>query len=468
MKILIYIVFMGLSLALGAALDRVLNMNKFKEHKEIKKQATTDQLTGKGNRRKFVEDTERLISEKKKFAVCFMDLDGFKHINDTMGHDAGDMLLIELGKKLDLSLPKTAESYRLGGDEFAILMKNINTVEEITRNLDNLKKGLIEPIVIDNVKIMLEYSMGVAVYPTDAENRSMLMTYADDAMYYIKEHGKNDYYFHNKVLKTKLENKNKMEVSLKEAIAKEEFEVEYTPRINLKNNNLIYLEAKIVWNHPVLGKIEEEYFMKSAEELGMITTLDEYLINKACKKVVEIKENQNVDVKMFVNICNVHVSRHDFVNRLKANIEKYNLPKGSLELCFNDRITIKDLNSYKFFAEKMSEIGTDICISSLELRLDTLRTFKEIDIRSVKLDVTNLNGKSDFNNAVISDIVNLCKDLGYTVYIVGLNDNKEIETVSKTDIDCVQGDIIHKSIEENKVSEFIDSYDKFIKSKFSK
>lgn len=467
MKILINIILIGLSLILGAILDRVININRLREHSQIKKQAITDQLTGKGNRHKFVEDMEKYISEKKKFAVCFMDLDGFKHINDTMGHDAGDMLLIELGKKLDEFLPKNIESYRLGGDEFAILMKDINTVDEITKNLDNLKKGLTSPIVIDGIKIMLEYSMGVAIYPTDAESRSMLMTYADDAMYYIKEHGKNDYYFHNKVLKTKLDNKKKMEISLKEAVDKEQFEVEYTPRLNLKDKNLLCLEAKIVWNHPVLGKIQEEYFMKSAEELGIIITLDEYLIKKACSKIAKVSKEDNVNVRMFVNICNKHVTRHDFIDRLKAEILNFDIPKGSLQLCFNDRVDIKDLNSYKLFASSMSEIGCDICISSLELRLDTLRTFKEIDIKAVKLDAGLSATNSSFNNAVIRDIVSVCKDLDYIVEVVGINDKNQLDSILKADVDYIQGDLIHKSIGESEISNFIKNYDKIIVSKFS-
>ena len=284
MRILINLVMVGCSIILGILLDRMLTIGRYKEHKQIKKQAFTDQLTGKGNRHKFVEDMEHLISKKRKFAVCFMDLDGFKHINDTMGHDAGDMLLIQLGKKLDETLPENVESYRLGGDEFAILMENINTVEEITKILDDLKVGLTKPIVIDNVKIVLEYSLGVAIYPTDSDNRSELMTYADDAMYYIKEHGKNDYYFHNNVLKTKLENKKKMEINLKAAVEKEEFVIEYVPRVALKDESVCF-ESKIVWQHPVLGRIEEEYFMKQAEEMGIVVLLDEYLIKKTCEKI---------------------------------------------------------------------------------------------------------------------------------------------------------------------------------------
>lgn len=462
MKILTNIIIVCLSATLGFLLNKLLNMGKLKEHKLIKKQAITDQLTGKGNRHKFVEDLEYLISKKKKFAVCFMDLDGFKNINDTMGHDAGDELLIQLGRKLDENLPQSAESYRLGGDEFAILMKDVNTVGEISKNLDNLKKGLTQPIVIENVKITLEYSLGVAIYPTDADNRIELMTYADDAMYYIKENGKNDYYFHNKVLKAKLENKKKMEISIKAAIEKEEFTVEYTPRIDVKNRKNICMESKIVWVHPVLGRIDESYFMKYAEEIGVILSLDEYLIKKTCEKIVEIKEKYNKDVKMFVNICNLHISRNDFIDKVKNLVGSYNLKSGSLELCFSRRLSLKHLNNYKRFVESMKEVGCLTSISNLELKLDILRTFKEIDISSIRLDASCSNGNSEFNNAVISDIVNVCKDLDYGTEIVGISSKEQLERILETKADYVQGDYIYRSIGEDELMEFIENYDKLM------
>ena len=459
MNILVIIAIVGASIIVGILLDRSVTLKKNKEHIEIRKQAFTDQLTGKGNRHKFTQDIELLIKKNRKFAVCFMDLDGFKNINDTMGHDAGDILLIELGNKLDEFLPKTSESYRLGGDEFAILIQNINTVDEITSQLDGLKKGLTTPVVIDGIKIVLEYSLGVAIYPQDAKTRSELMTYADDAMYYIKEHGKNDYYFHNEVLKAKLENKKKMEIGLKSAIEKNEFVVEYTPRIDLVEYK-IGLESKIVWNHPVLGRIEEEYFMKQAEEIGVVISLDEFLIKKTCEKIKHYLNKGINNIKMYVNICNLHVKRNDFISKLSNIISSYELPKGALELCFSQKLELKYIGSYKKFVSEMKRIGVDVAMSNLELRLDILKTFKEIDIDYIKLDSGYASSDSNFNQGILIDIINVCKDLEYKVEIVGINTKEELAKVIYASADYIEGDFLFETFKEEDVDSYINNYKK--------
>ena len=202
---IIYGIIKGVVLvALGMLIYRIYVSGTLQENKLTKRQAYTDPLTGRGNRHLFLDVLDKLISKKEKFAVCFMDLDGFKQINDTMGHDAGDKVLIELSNIFERSLPQNAKSYRLGGDEFAVVMENIKTTEDITSILNDLKKEFEIPLIIENNSINLEYSLGIAIYPEDANNKKDLINYADDAMYYIKEHGKNNYYFHNKVLNLKI------------------------------------------------------------------------------------------------------------------------------------------------------------------------------------------------------------------------------------------------------------------------
>ena len=146
-----------------------------------------------------------------------MDLDGFKQINDALGHDIGDELLKVMSQKFDESLPKNASAYRLGGDEFAIVISQVTSKEEVSLILDDLKANMNKPVVIDNNTISIEYSMGVVLATDEKYSRKDLINYADNAMYYIKEHGGNDYFFHNESLKAKLENNIKMEKDLNQA-----------------------------------------------------------------------------------------------------------------------------------------------------------------------------------------------------------------------------------------------------------
>ena len=154
-ELIINILYFVIAFVFGILVASLFNRSKEKERLIIKKQAYTDQLTGRGNRYLFMETLDKLIKKGKKFAVCFMDLDGFKQINDTMGHDAGDELLIYLANTFETKLPKNATAYRLGGDEFSIVIKNISTTEDITNLLDELKEELSKPIVIDGTTISL-------------------------------------------------------------------------------------------------------------------------------------------------------------------------------------------------------------------------------------------------------------------------------------------------------------------------
>ena len=302
LNILIGLIEVCIGFLLGFIIYLFFDRKSRNQSKIVEKHAYTDQLTGRGNRYLFLSVLDKLIAKKKKFAVCFMDLDGFKQINDSMGHDAGDELLIALANTFDSKLPKNAVAYRLGGDEFAIVIQDIKTTEDITKLLDDLRDTFRTPFIIENTSISLEYSLGVAIYPEDADNRKDLINYADDAMYYIKEHGKNDYYFHNKALKAKMENQTKMQAALKNAYANNQFAISLQPRIDIKETSKICFEALLYWNHPTLGKLPSSYFIKQADDMALTIKLDKYVLESVCKGLNELKEKGVKNIKIAVNI----------------------------------------------------------------------------------------------------------------------------------------------------------------------
>lgn len=448
-------------LLLGMIAYRYSILYKIKENKQIKKQAFTDPLTGKGNRHKFLSDMDNHLTKKSKFAVCFMDLDGFKHVNDTLGHDAGDLLLIKLSEMLEKNLPATSIPYRLGGDEFGIIIDKVNTIEEISKILDKLKEGLKEPVVIEDTKIVLEYSLGVAIYPTDASSRVELMAYADDAMYYIKENGKNNYYFHNEALKAKLNNKKKMEIDLKAALKNGEFGVEYQPRINLNNLDEICLEALIFWKHPVLGKLNSEYFIKQAEEMGIVIHLDEFVLRKTCEKLDALNLEGYKNIRMSTNISNMHAKRHDFGDRLRDILNEYKLNKGEIQIEFTNKIDSKHLESYKYLIDRIKEANASVCISNLELRYESLNLFKDLQIDEIKINSGYISSKSNFNKNILRDIINVCKDLSYTTTITCVENEDELKYALNSESDKIQGNYLFKKIDNNNLPEFLENYPNF-------
>ena len=443
-------------LIIGFLIAFLIFNKKGVKNKEVEKQAFTDPLTGGKNRHLFMYDLDKLIEKNKKFAICFMDLDGFKQINDTMGHDAGDELLIGLSNTFKTKLPKNVVSYRIGGDEFSLIITDIKTTEDITKILDDLRRNLNEPFIIQNTSIALEYSLGIAIFPEDARTKKELVTYADDAMYYIKEHGKNDYYFHNKALKAKLENSTKMEKELKSAFEKQEFGINFQPRINVKDKTKLCFEALLYWKHPVLGEISSEYFLKQAEEMSLIIKLDSYVLRLSCEKLKEIqKKFPNDDISIAVNLSNTHVKRKSFVEGICNIINEYNIKKGALKLQFTDDIDINKISEYKYLFEQVKNVGADVVINNLQIKYSSLILIKSLPIDEIKISSKYLLKESPIAKDALKNIVSLCNELGYMPIIKEVETKEELEYIKDLNINYIQGNLISKKLAFNELCEYI-------------
>ena len=444
---------------LGFVLYQLINYRKIRKREIEKKQAYTDQLTGRGNRYLFLSVLDKLIKKGNKFAVCFMDLDGFKQINDTMGHDAGDELLVYLARTFDEKLPSNAVAYRLGGDEFSIVIQNIKTTRDITKVLDYMKKQLEEPIMIQGTSISLQYSLGISVFPEDATTKSELIMYADDAMYYIKENGKNGYYFHNKSLKAKLDNKNKMEKDLKEAYDKNEFSISLQPRINLNDMDNICFEALLYWNHPVLGRLDSDYFIKQADEMGIIVKLDRFVLENMCKKLTELKNNGYTNIQMAVNISTRHFMKDDFTNELCKILEKNNVSKGEVILELTNNIDLKKINMYRSMFEKLKKSGAKISINNFNIKYEDMILYNNLNIDEIKLYAKYMSKESNLNDNCLENVIKLSKDLECEITICCIENKKQLEKAIKCGADKVQGFFLFNKMYDEYISDVIKKYD---------
>lgn len=444
---------------LGFVLYQLINYRKIRKREIEKKQAYTDQLTGRGNRYLFLSVLDKLIKKGNKFAVCFMDLDGFKQINDTMGHDAGDELLVYLARTFDEKLPSNAVAYRLGGDEFSIVIQNIKTTRDITKVLDYMKKQLEEPIMIQGTSISLQYSLGISVFPEDAKTKTELIMYADDAMYYIKENGKNGYYFHNKSLKAKLDNKNKMEKDLKEAYDKNEFSISLQPRINLNDMDNICFEALLYWNHPVLGRLDSDYFIKQADEMGIIVKLDRFVLDNMCKKLTELKNNGYTNIQMAVNISTRHFMKDDFTNELCKILEKNNVSKGEVILELTNNIDLKKINMYRSMFEKLKKSGAKISINNFNIKYEDMILYNNLNIDEIKLYAKYMSKESDLNDNCLENVIKLSKDLESEITICCIETKEQLEKAIKCGADKVQGFFLFNKMYDEYISDVIKKYD---------
>lgn len=433
--------------------------SKLKENKDIAHAAYIDALTGMGNRYKFNKVIqEKVLHPEKKFALCFLDLDDFKHINDNMGHDAGDELLIALAKRLAKSLEEFGEVYRLGGDEYAMIIDNATNKLEVETIVKRVQRTVVDPIDIRGNKINLEYSMGIAMFPEDSQNADELVNYADSAMYHIKESGKSNYYFHNTALKSQTENKRRMERELKEAYENKEFNIEYQPRIDIKNPDKIWLETFLYWNHPTVGKLRAKYFLKYAETIGLIIPIDEYMIEKSIEVLNGLKQKGYNNVNMAINLSIRHFQRKDFVEKLCNILDNSKYEKNTLTFQITNDIDTEKVESYKVMFDKISERGVRICASNYEIKYEDLDVFKRLPIDEVKVSSDYLASNSIFNKDVLDDIVKLSKNLKYDIVITKIANEKTLKQILEYDVDKVQGNYLFEIIEEDKLIEFIKLY----------
>ena len=435
----------------------ICTRGKRKKEKSVKKQAYTDELTQKGNRYLFYLELDKLIEQDKNLAVCFMDLDGFKQINDALGHDIGDEVLKAVSCKFDESLPSNAKAYRLGGDEFAIIISQISSKEEVILILENLKNNMAKPVVIENNTISIEYSLGVVLALDERYSRKDLVNYADNAMYYIKEHGGNDYYFHNESLKAQLENNVKMENDLKKAYQNKEFGIELQPRINANDTSKIGFEALLIWNHSVLGCLDAAYFITQAEMMGLTIKLDEFVLKAVCEKILYFKDKGYNNVQIAVNISHKNAFKKEFVDTICDIISSYNLPEGSLQIEMTGNLEISRFETYKNMFERLKELGVDIIINNFEINQEALEIFAELPIDEVKISSSLLSSEK-INEKVFLDLINLSKDLGYKVIVGRVNDDKKLVKAITDNADKIQGNFLFKKMDENLAEEVLANY----------
>lgn len=451
-------------LCIGMIVYRFSIIYKLKSSKAVELAAYTDQLTKKGNRYKFNSVMDDLIKdEDSRFALCFMDLDGFKHINDNMGHDAGDELLIKLSDLLAKNMPSNGEVFRLGGDEFAIVIKRISDREEVEKTLKKIEDGIKVPIQISGSTVTLEYSLGIAIFPDDSKSREELINYADTAMYHVKETGKNSYYFHNESLKSRAENKSKMERDMKKAFEKGAFDIDFQPRLSVKNSDEIWLEALLYWKHETLGKLRAEYFISYAEAVGLIISIDELALIKSIQKLKDLKEKGYTNVRIALNMSLRHFMRKDFLNRLCDILDRNKIDPGTIMFEITDNIEISKIEEYRTMLDKMKTYGVKISINNLETKYEIMSLFKRLPVDEVKVSADYIDKGSTFNKNVLKDIVELGRDLYYQVTVIRIEQESVMLKAVEYGVDKLQGNHLFKPVDNDKITEFLDMYKEYSK-----
>ncbi|CQR46338.1 Phytochrome-like protein cph2 [Paraliobacillus sp. PM-2] len=427
--------------------------------KEYRYLAFHDTLTGLKNRTKFTKDLETMMQKSEKeqqpFLMFLMDLDQFKSINDTLGHNVGDMLLEAASKRLKKAFEQVGKVYRIGGDEFVIIVPGLKRIYG-TLYAKTVLDLFSTPFLIKNHTIMVTPSIGISVYPEDGQKQETLIHHADAAMYLAKEKGKAQYcYFNQQLYQTILRKKN-IELELQQAIELNQFSLYFQPKINLKSEEIIGVEAFIRWNHPRLGVISPYEFIPVAEETGYIFAIDEWVITHACEQLRLWHQKGYENLTISINVSAKQLEQKDFNTRLKQILNQIALDPQYLELEIKESTmgnivqTIDTLN-------ELHAIGVRIAIDDFGTGYSSLHILQSLPFDTIKIDqsfVTQLEKKE--NVSVIKTIIDIGSNLNMKVVAEGVETAYQARTLANLKCKYGQGYFFSKPLSAEQLHQFLE------------
>jgi len=451
----------------------VSELEKEKMELQIKKDnfknlSIKDALTGLYNRSFFQDEIYNSLKRSKRnehqTALFFIDLDEFKDINDTHGHEVGDFVLKEVSARLLDELRETDILCRLGGDEFTIIIENFKNkfgLSVLGRNiLDCLKK----PIKYNNKNLYLSGSIGISTYPQDTDNISELIKFADIAMYEAKNQGKNLYQFYDKDMSKDYVKKIEIKNDLNESITNKELEVFFQPQINTNINNTISgVEALVRWKKN--GKfISPADFIPLAEETDFIITLDEFVLEESIKMIKKLeKENDIYIPRLSVNMSSKELEYKDYFSSLTRILKKYDFPGNRLELELTENIMVKNPELTISRIKDLQSLGVKISIDDFGTGFSSISYLKQLPINKIKIDRSFIVGiiEDDRDKIIVKTMVNFALGLGLEVIAEGAENIKEIDFLKSVQCFDIQGYFFSKPLQYD---DFIHFYKNFKKT----
>lgn len=418
-----------------------------------------DALTKLPNRRYFKEKLEEVLNDykstSKQFSIMFIDLDRFKLINDTLGHNIGDLFLKEVAKRLRKSLGEEYIVSRQGGDEFTILIVDSNE-DKVRQTGKQIIETLKEPFLIENTELFITPSIGISNYPADGTNTTELMKKADMAMYQAKKTGGNSCKLFNEPLEEQSTDRLLMETYLRKALDFKELELFYQPKIDLKTEKVVGVEALLRWNHPLLGMVSPIKFIPIAEETGLILPIGEWVIRTACEKIKEWEKISLEKTTIAVNLSIRQFYQPNLITMLKEIIEETKIDPTKLELEITESMTM-DVKSASVILQEIKKLGIKISIDDFGTGYSSFNYIKHFPLDYLKIDKSFINDITNNiqNENIVKIIMLMAKNIGIKVIAEGVEREEQLEKIKEIECDEVQGYLLSKPISEKEIIEFI-------------
>lgn len=410
--------------------------------KKIKRMAYYDFLTNLPNRRLFEKRVNQAIhqaKENEQFAVMFIDLDRFKYINDSMGHETGDQILKSIAIRIQHLVRNTDIVGRRGGDEFVILLPNTNR-EEAGKIAKRLIEGLGQPLLLQNhdFDIYVNSSIGISMYPQDGRTCNDLIGNADIAMYQAKEDHMNTYHFFTEVLHKEMVEKAMLGAELRSAIKKDQLLLHYQPQIDLNTGRVSGIEALVRWRHPKYGMISPGKFIPIAEETGLIVSIGNWVLETACFQAKKWQDDGFPPIQMSINVSPREFKQPSFVSQVKDTILRSGLHPIYLNLEITETM-MSDAHHCKMTLNKLRELGVNISVDDFGTGYSSLSYLNDFPLTHLKIDQSFVQELSKSNRAIVKTIISLAMNLNLKVVAEGVETEEQATFLNSLACDNVQG-----------------------------
>ncbi|QOR66355.1 EAL domain-containing protein [Cytobacillus suaedae] len=412
---------------------------------KIKYHAYYDTLTELPNRILFKDRLNQGLTyasrNNKKLAVLVLDLDRFKVINDTLGHNAGDQLLQEVARRLTACSQIGDTVSRQGGDEFTIILPSIDYEEQVISYAEQVLEAFVKPFRLNGEEVFIKTSIGISLYPGGGENTDDLLKNADTAMYKAKEFGGNNYQFYTNGMENRTFESVKLENDLYRALENQEFSIYYQPQVNTETGKMFGVEALLRWNHPVRGLVSPAEFIPMAEETGLIIPIGEWVLRHASKQVKQWQEQRHGGLSLSVNLSVRQFEQRNLVSMVQQVLKETGFRPELLELELTENIIVKNTEATMKTMDQLKGLGINISIDDFGTGYSSLGYLKNFPIKTLKIDKSFIDDvMNDTNNAAITNtIITLGQNMNLNVIAEGVETKEQVEFLSSKGCRLVQG-----------------------------
>jgi diguanylate cyclase (GGDEF)-like protein len=422
-----------------------LNTRKINTEYAQRSAAQHDFLTGLPNRALLNDRISQAISFaprlNRKVAVLFLDLDGFKHINDSLGHAIGDKLLQSVAKRLVNCVRATDTVSRQGGDEFVVLLSEMAQSEDAAVTARRLLQALAEAHSIGQHELHVTASIGVSVYPDDGLDAETLIKNADTAMYQSKDNGRQNYRFFEPAMNVRAVARQSMEESLRRALERQEFSLVYQPKVSLKTGDIAGAEALLRWTHPTRGPVSPAEFIPVAEDSGLILPIDKWVLREACTQACTWLNAGLPLLSMAVNVSAVELRNEKFLEGIFEILEKSGLDPSFLELELTESVLMKRPASTESILSKLRARGVRLAVDDFGTGYSSLNYLRRFSMDTLKIDqsfVRTITTAPD-ETAIVTAMISMGRNLNLRVVAEGVETEKELEFLQAHQCDEAQG-----------------------------